>query len=119
MYALVKIPSNALPFFIKDVMPQLVVYLTGLFYYHCWHNAVNLTDGLDGLAMPTVFVAAGFALVAWATGNVNFASYLKIPYLMHAGELLIVLYRHCRRGLTSFGLILILPKFMGDVGSWH
>ncbi len=45
-----------------------------------------------GLAiMPTVFVAAaGFALVAWATGNVNFASYLKIPYLMHAGEVVIV-----------------------------
>ena len=54
-------------------------------------NAVNLTDGLDGLAiMPTVFVAAGFALVAWATGNMNFANYLHIPYLRHAGELVIV-----------------------------
>ncbi len=40
--------------------------------------------------MPTVFVAAGFALVAWATGNMNFANYLHIPYLRHAGELVIV-----------------------------
>ncbi|MFW8406424.1 phospho-N-acetylmuramoyl-pentapeptide-transferase, partial [Klebsiella pneumoniae] len=54
-------------------------------------NAVNLTDGLDGLAiMPTVMVAGGFALIAWATGNVNFASYLHIPYVPYTSELVIV-----------------------------
>lgn len=80
------------PFF-KDVMPQLGLFYILLAYFVIvgTGNAVNLTDGLDGLAiMPTVFVAAGFALVAWATGNMNFANYLHIPYLRHAGELVIV-----------------------------
>nr|VXZ88635.1 Phospho-N-acetylmuramoyl-pentapeptide-transferase [Klebsiella pneumoniae] len=81
-----------MPFF-KDVMPQLGLFYILLAYFVIvgTGNAVNLTDGLDGLAiMPTVFVAAGFALVAWATGNMNFANYLHIPYLRHAGELVIV-----------------------------
>ena len=62
------------PFF-KDVMPQLGLFYILLAYFVIvgTGNAVNLTDGLDGLAiMPTVFVAGGFALVAWATGNMNF-----------------------------------------------
>ena len=82
-------------------------------------NAVNLTDGLDGLAiMPTVFVAAGFALVAWATGNVNFASYLHIPFLPHAGELVIVCTAIVGAGL-GFLWFNTYPAqvFMGDVGS--
>ena len=65
-------------------MPQLGLFYILLAYFVIvgTGNAVNLTDGLDGLAiMPTVFVAGGFALVAWATGNMNFASYLHIPYL--------------------------------------
>lgn len=60
-------------------MPQLGLFYILLAYFVIvgTGNAVNLTDGLDGLAiMPTVFVAGGFALVAWATGNMNFASYL-------------------------------------------
>nr|UKE85006.1 phospho-N-acetylmuramoyl-pentapeptide-transferase [Pectobacterium sp. PL152] len=80
------------PFF-KDVMPQLGLLYVALAYFVIvgTSNAVNLTDGLDGLAiMPTVFVAAGFALVAWATGNMNFAGYLHIPYIRHASELVIV-----------------------------
>ncbi|MGQ7111380.1 hypothetical protein ACUOFC_23365, partial [Escherichia sp. TWPC-MK] len=75
------------PFF-KDVMPQLGLFYILLAYFVIvgTGNAVNLTDGLDGLAiMPTVFVAGGFALVAWATGNMNFASYLHIPYLRRIG----------------------------------
>lgn len=101
MYAVGKdTPATELvvPFF-KDVMPQLGLLYILLAYFVIvgTSNAVNLTDGLDGLAiMPTVFVAAGFALVAWATGNMNFANYLHIPYLRHAGELVIV-YRHRRR----------------------
>ena len=82
-------------------------------------NAVNLTDGLDGLAiMPTVFVAAGFALVAWATGNMNFANYLHIPYLRHAGELVIVCTAIVGAGL-GFLWFNTYPAqvFMGDVGS--
>ena len=79
------------PFF-KDVMPQLGLFYILLAYFVIvgTGNAVNLTDGWMAAIMPTVFVAAGFALVAWATGNMNFANYLHIPYLRHAGELVIV-----------------------------
>ncbi len=88
------------PFF-KDVMPQLGLFYILLAYFVIvgTGNAVNLTDGLDGLAiMPTVFVAAGFALVAWATGNMNFANYLHIPVSAprrRAGDRL---YGDCRGG---------------------
>ncbi|NMU46834.1 phospho-N-acetylmuramoyl-pentapeptide-transferase, partial [Vibrio parahaemolyticus] len=71
------------PFF-KDIMPQLGLMYIILTYFVIvgTSNAVNLTDGLDGLAiMPTGLVAAGFAVIAWATGNVNFSAYLHIPYL--------------------------------------
>lgn len=57
-------------------------------------NAVNLTDGLDGLAIvPTIMVASAFALIAWATGNFNFAQYLHIPFIPNAGELVIYVLR--------------------------
>src|SRR5262245_34852936 len=53
-------------------------------------NAVNLTDGLDGLAiMPAALVAAALGVFAYASGNAVFASYLAIPAIPHAGELLI------------------------------
>src|SRR5579859_6833120 len=53
-------------------------------------NAVNLTDGLDGLAiMPAVMVAAALGVFAYATGNVNFARYLQIPFISGVGEVLI------------------------------
>ncbi|OKP03062.1 phospho-N-acetylmuramoyl-pentapeptide-transferase [Xenorhabdus eapokensis] len=108
------------PFF-KEVMPQLGLLYILLTYFVIvgTSNAVNLTDGLDGLAiMPTVLVAAGFALVAWATGNVNFANYLHIPYLSHAGELVIVCTAIVGAGL-GFLWFNTYPAqvFMGDVGS--
>lgn len=123
MYAIGKdTPATQLvvPFF-KDVMPQLGVLYILLAYFVIvgTSNAVNLTDGLDGLAiMPTVFVAAGFALVAWATGNVNFAHYLHIPYLPHAEELVIVCTAIVGAGL-GFLWFNTYPAqvFMGDVGS--
>ncbi|MGG4607848.1 phospho-N-acetylmuramoyl-pentapeptide-transferase [Providencia sp. Me31A] len=123
MYAIGKdTPATQLvvPFF-KDVMPQLGMLYILLTYFVIvgTSNAVNLTDGLDGLAiMPTVFVAAGFALVAWATGNVNFASYLHIPFLPHAGELVIVCTTIVGAGL-GFLWFNTYPAqvFMGDVGS--
>ncbi len=123
MYAVGKdTPATLLvvPFF-KDVMPQLGVLYILLTYFVIvgTSNAVNLTDGLDGLAiMPTVFVAAGFALVAWATGNINFANYLKIPFLPHAGELVIFCTAIVGAGL-GFLWFNTYPAqvFMGDVGS--
>ncbi|HGJ5873343.1 MAG TPA: phospho-N-acetylmuramoyl-pentapeptide-transferase [Arsenophonus apicola] len=108
------------PFF-KDVMPQLGLFYILLTYFVIvgTSNAVNLTDGLDGLAiMPTVFISAGFALVAWATGNFNFANYLKIPYINHAGELVVVCTTIVGAGL-GFLWFNTYPAqvFMGDVGS--
>ena len=108
------------PFF-KDVMPQLGVFFILLTYFVIVGagNAVNLTDGLDGLAiMPTVFVAAGFALVSWATGNVNFAAYLHIPYIKFSGELMIICTAIVGAGL-GFLWFNTYPAmvFMGDVGS--
>ena len=53
-------------------------------------NAVNLTDGLDGLAiMPTVMVAGALGIFAYVMGNLNFSSYLGFPYIAGAGEMLI------------------------------
>ena len=108
------------PFF-KDIMPQLGLLYILLTYFVVvgTSNAVNLTDRLDGLAiMPTVFVAAGLALVAWATGNVNFAEYLHIPYIRHSGELVVVCTAIVGAGL-GFLWFNTYPAqvFMGDVGS--
>lgn len=109
-----------IPFF-KDVMPQLGVLFILLTYFVVVGagNAVNLTDGLDGLAiMPTVFVAAGFALISWATGNYNFADYLHIPYIKYSGELMVVCMAIVGAGL-GFLWFNTYPAmvFMGDVGS--
>ncbi|AEW44315.1 phospho-N-acetylmuramoyl-pentapeptide-transferase [Serratia symbiotica str. 'Cinara cedri'] len=108
------------PFF-KGMAPQLGLFYVLLAYFVIVgsSNAVNLTDGLDGLAiMPTVLVASGFALVAWATSNINFASYLHIPYLRHASELVIVCTAIVGGGL-GFLWFNTYPAqvFMGDVGS--
>jgi phospho-N-acetylmuramoyl-pentapeptide-transferase len=82
-------------------------------------NAVNLTDGLDGLAiMPTVMVAAAFALIAYLSGHAQFASYLHLPHLPLAGELVIVCTAMVGAGL-GFLWFNTYPAqvFMGDVGS--
>ncbi|ACH66354.1 MULTISPECIES: phospho-N-acetylmuramoyl-pentapeptide-transferase [Aliivibrio] len=108
------------PFF-KEVMPQLGLAYILLTYFVIvgTSNAVNLTDGLDGLAiMPTVFVAAGFAFIAWATGNVQFANYLHIPHIPLASELVVVCAAIVGAG---FGFLWFntypAQVFMGDVGS--
>ncbi|MDC9588091.1 phospho-N-acetylmuramoyl-pentapeptide-transferase [Xenorhabdus sp. XENO-10] len=108
------------PFF-KDVMPQLGLLYILLTYFVIvgTSNAVNLTDGLDGLAiMPTVLVAAGLGLVAWATGNTNYSTYLNIPYLINASDLVIVCTAIVGAGL-GFLWFNTYPAqvFMGDVGS--
>jgi len=108
------------PFF-KDIMPQLGMLYIVLTYFVIvgTSNAVNLTDGLDGLAiMPTVLVSAGFGVIAWATGNVNFASYLHIPYIPYTSELVVVCTAIVGAGL-GFLWFNTYPAqvFMGDVGS--
>lgn len=82
-------------------------------------NAVNLTDGLDGLAiLPTVMVATGLGTIAYLTGNTNFAEYLHIPYLAGAGELVIFCGAIACAGL-GFLWFNTYPAmvFMGDVGA--
>ncbi|MBT9318877.1 phospho-N-acetylmuramoyl-pentapeptide-transferase [Actinobacillus pleuropneumoniae] len=108
------------PFF-KDFMPQLGIFFIILSYFVIvgTSNAVNLTDGLDGLAIvPTIMVASAFALIAWATGNFNFAQYLHIPFVPNAGELVILCTAIVGAGL-GFLWYNTYPAqvFMGDVGS--
>ncbi|MFO6423294.1 phospho-N-acetylmuramoyl-pentapeptide-transferase [Motilimonas sp. KMU-193] len=108
------------PFF-KDVMPQLGLFFIIWTYFVIVgsSNAVNLTDGLDGLAiMPTVMVAAAFGIIAYLTGNVNFSSYLFIPYIPQASEVLVVCMAIVGAGL-GFLWFNTYPAqvFMGDVGS--
>ncbi|MDR3352596.1 MAG: phospho-N-acetylmuramoyl-pentapeptide-transferase [Zoogloeaceae bacterium] len=82
-------------------------------------NAVNLTDGLDGLAiMPTVMVAAAFVVFAYVAGNAVYARYLLIPYVPGAGELCIILGAIAGAGL-GFLWFNAYPAevFMGDVGA--
>jgi phospho-N-acetylmuramoyl-pentapeptide-transferase len=82
-------------------------------------NAVNLTDGLDGLAiMPTVMVGGALGIVAYVTGNINFSEYLFIPYIPGTGELTIFCGALVGSGI-GFLWFNTYPAhvFMGDVGS--
>jgi phospho-N-acetylmuramoyl-pentapeptide-transferase len=82
-------------------------------------NAVNLTDGLDGLAiMPTVLVAGALALFAYLTGHAKFAQYLGIPHIAGAGEVLVFCGALVGAGL-GFLWFNAYPAmvFMGDVGA--
>ena len=82
-------------------------------------NAVNLTDGLDGLAiLPTVMVAGALGIFAYASGHVEFAGYLKIPHLSGVGELVVLCGALVGAGL-GFLWFNTYPAqvFMGDVGA--
>jgi len=108
------------PFF-KDVMVPLgALYIgTTVFMIVAFSNAVNLTDGLDGLAiMPTVMVGGALGIFAYASGNVNFSDYLSIPYIAGSGEMLIFCAALGGAGL-GFLWFNTYPAqvFMGDVGA--
>ncbi|RTE86320.1 MULTISPECIES: phospho-N-acetylmuramoyl-pentapeptide-transferase [Gammaproteobacteria] len=112
--------SLLVPFF-KDVMPQLGLFYILLAYFVMvgTSNAVNLTDGLDGLAiMPTIMVAGALGVFAYVTGHVNFSAYLQIPYIPEAAELTVVCAAIVGAGL-GFLWFNTYPAqvFMGDVGS--
>lgn len=82
-------------------------------------NAVNLTDGLDGLAiLPTVMVGGALGAIAYLTGHVQFANYLSIPYIAGVGELSIFCAAIVGSGL-GFLWFNTYPAqvFMGDVGA--
>jgi phospho-N-acetylmuramoyl-pentapeptide-transferase len=82
-------------------------------------NAVNLTDGLDGLAiMPTVMVGSALGLIAYLTGSVTYAKYLFIPHIPGAGELIIFCGAMAGAGLAFLWYNAHPAQvFMGDVGA--
>lgn len=108
--------------FVKDVMIPLgwlSFVVLSYFVIVGSSNAVNLTDGLDGLAiMPTVMVAGALAVFAYVTGHIGFASYLGIPYIAGSGELTIFCGTIVGAGL-GFLWFNTYPAqvFMGDVGA--
>ena len=109
------------PFFKTVAYPLGVVGFITLTYFVIvgTSNAVNLTDGLDGLAiMPTVMIAAAFVVFAYVTGHAVYAKYLFIPYVPGAGELCILLGAIAGAGL-GFLWFNAYPAevFMGDVGA--
>lgn len=112
--------SLYIPFF-KEVMIELgpvYILLTYLMIVG-FSNAVNLTDGLDGLAiMPTVMVGSALGIIAYLVGNANFSTYLHIPYIPGTGELVIFCGALAGAGL-GFLWFNTYPAqvFMGDVGA--
>ncbi len=82
-------------------------------------NAVNLTDGLDGLAtIPIMIAAASFALICYLAGNIFYAGYLHLPYIEGAGEITIIASAIVG-SLLGFLWFNAPPAkiFMGDTGS--
>jgi phospho-N-acetylmuramoyl-pentapeptide-transferase len=123
MYFYPEDPSVAtqitVPFF-KEVTPDIGVWYIPLIVFimvgTC--NAVNLTDGLDGLATgPLIIATFAFTIIAYVAGHAQFANYLLIPYIKGGGEF------HFRRGTDrgQLGVLVVqcLPAdvFMGNIGS--
>jgi phospho-N-acetylmuramoyl-pentapeptide-transferase len=112
--------SLTVPFFKNVVLPLGGLFvLLGILVIAGAGNAVNLTDGLDGLAIvPVMIAAATFGLIAYLTGNANFARYLQIHYVQGAGELAIICGALIGAGL-GFLWFNAPPAmiFMGDTGS--
>ncbi|MES2327943.1 MAG: phospho-N-acetylmuramoyl-pentapeptide-transferase, partial [Pseudomonadota bacterium] len=91
----------------------------GAFVIVAFGNAVNLTDGLDGLAtMPVIIASLAFVLFAYLVGNAKFAAYLGIPHVPGAGDLTVLLLAIIGAGL-AFLWFNAPPAavFMGDTGS--
>jgi phospho-N-acetylmuramoyl-pentapeptide-transferase len=112
--------SVAFPFF-KDVLLDLGWFFVAFaaFIVVGAGNAVNLTDGLDGLAIVPVMIAAGsFGAISWAIGNAVFAEYLQVNFVSGAGELAVLCGAILGAGL-GFLWFNAPPAsiFMGDTGS--
>ena len=109
-----------LPFIQGPVLDLGWFYIVfGAFVIVAFGNAVNLTDGLDGLAtMPVIIASLAFVLIAYLVGNARFADYLGIPHVLGAGDLTVLL-------LAIVGACLAFlwfnappaAVFMGDTGS--
>jgi phospho-N-acetylmuramoyl-pentapeptide-transferase len=112
--------SLTVPFFKTVVVPLGIFFvLVGVFVMVGAANAVNLTDGLDGLAIgPVIIAAATFGVFAYATGHAGFARYLQIHHVLGVGELAIICGAIFGAGL-GFLWFNAPPAmiFMGDTGS--
>jgi phospho-N-acetylmuramoyl-pentapeptide-transferase len=123
LYSAAGLPAETqlfVPFF-KHVALNLGVFYVVLAYFMIvgFSNAVNLTDGLDGLAiLPSVMVASALAIIAYLTGNSAFSTYLNIPYIPGTGELVVYCGALAGAGL-GFLWFNTYPAqiFMGDVGA--
>ncbi len=107
--------------FVKTYRPDLGVFYIpfAILVIVGASNAVNLTDGLDGLAIGPVMIAAGtYAVIAYVTGHLKLAEYLQIPYVAGVGELSVFCAAVVAAGL-GFLWYNAYPAqmFMGDVGS--
>ena len=110
-----------IPMFKSIALPLVGVSFVTIAYFWIvgFSNAVNLTDGLDGLAiMPTVLVACALGVFAYASGNAVFSAYLQIPQVPGAGELVIICAAIAGAGL-GFLWFNTYPAmvFMGDIGA--
>jgi phospho-N-acetylmuramoyl-pentapeptide-transferase len=109
------------PFFKTISYPLGVFGFIGLTYFVIVgaSNAVNLTDGLDGLAiMPVVLVASALGIFAYVTGNSVYSKYLLFPYIPGAGELMIFCAAIAGAGLAFLWFNAYPAQvFMGDVGA--
>ena len=109
-----------LPFFKSFALDLGLFYIViSYFFIVGFSNAVNLTDGLDGLAiLPSVLVGGALGVIAYLAGHVEFASYLQIPFVAGSGEVVIF-----AGGLLGAGLGFLwfntypAQIFMGDVGA--
>ncbi len=123
LYVYAQTPAETqlmIPFF-KNVAIELGPFYLLVVYFVVVgsSNAVNLTDGLDGLAiLPTVMVGAALGVIAYVVGNAKFAAYLHIPYIAGAGELVVFCAALVGAGL-GFLWFNTYPAqvFMGDVGA--
>jgi len=123
LYYTAKAPAETyllLPFFKNvtfDLGPWFILFT--YFVIVGSSNAVNLTDGLDGLAiMPTVMVATALGIFAYVVGNAKFAAYLGFPFITGSGELLVFCSAIVGAGL-GFLWFNTYPAmvFMGDIGA--
>lgn len=112
--------SLLIPYFKNLAIPLgLFQVVVTYFFIVGFSNAVNLTDGLDGLAiMPTVLVGGALGIFAYVTGNTEFSSYLDIPYVAGTGEIMVFCAALAGAGL-GFLWFNTYPAqvFMGDIGA--
>ncbi len=124
LYATASLPAETqliIPFY-KDIIVDLGFFgfvVLGYFVIVGTSNAVNLTDGLDGLAiMPTVLVSGALGIFVYISGNISFSNYLMVPYLPGVGEAVVFCGALVGAGL-GFLWFNAYPAqvFMGDIGA--